>query len=110
MEFIYNVRNFEAGEDIKAHFEKKLQSLKRVLKTFGHFERKGDILIGKLPKGQYLARIDLHLPKHHIEAKEVGYTPLEAMHEAARNARSQVLKIKERYLDFQTPNENFTSL
>lgn len=103
MEFVYNLRNFEAGEELKEHFEKRLNGLKRILQTFGHFEKRASILIDKLPKGQYLARVNLHLPKHHIEAEDTGYTPVEALHEAVDNARTQVIKIKESYAKFHNP-------
>lgn len=100
MEFVFNIRNFEPDEGLKEHFNKRIRGLNTVLKVFGHFEKKGEILIDKLPKGQFLARINLHLPKHHIEAEETGYSPLEAIHDAVDNAKAQVIKIKERNLSF----------
>ena|SRR3989344_3251690 len=100
MEFIYNLRNFEATEGLREHFEKKLQGLKRALKTFGHFEKKGDILIEKLPRGQYLARIYMHLGKHHFQSTETGCSPVEALHRATDQIRTQALKIKENYVSY----------
>lgn len=104
MEFVYNLRNFELRDGLKEHFDKGLKGLNRALKIFGHFEKKGDILIDRLPRGQYMARVYLHLPKHHVEAVEVGQSPLKALELAANKAKNQVLKIKNGYSKFHNPN------
>jgi ribosome-associated translation inhibitor RaiA len=96
MEFVYNLSQVNMENGLKEKFEKRLHGLKRAIKTVGHFEKKGDIIIDKLPRGQYLARIYIHLPVHHIKTEAKGYSPFSTLHKAADRAKSQIIDQRHR--------------
>lgn len=97
MQFELVAKGFQLGGVMAMGLQKPIHLLARPLKGFAHYEKKGHIVLEKRPRiGDYTAKIGFHLPKHTITALANGYTPEQALHEAALEARRRAIKFKEK--------------
>jgi len=100
MEFDIRIKNFRPKKGIKAKLDKSLLRLGRILKSFEHLDKPASVILEKRArKEEYKAKITFHLPKHTISTKDEGFTPEQALHNAAEDARDLVLKLKDRLKD-----------
>lgn len=100
MEFHIRIKNFKAEKSLGEKLDKSLLRLSRVLKSFEGLEKPGlAILEKRARREEYQAKVTFHLPRHTISTKDEGFTPEQALHNAAEDARDLVLKIKDRFKD-----------
>jgi ribosome-associated translation inhibitor RaiA len=90
----YTIRNFEPGIEIHDRFTHTVNGLNCLLNKYAHYEKKGSIVIEKLPKNQYLAHINLQLPGMHIDSREKSFSPEHALRLAVKQTKLQILKHK----------------
>ncbi len=100
MEFDIHIKNFRPEKSIKAKLDKSLLRLGRTLKSFDHLDKPATVILEKRAKREeYKAKVTFHLPKHTISTRDAGFTPEQALHNAAEDARDLVLKLKDRLKD-----------
>lgn len=95
MIFGYRFKNIESDPALIERLEVSLAKLQRVLQTFSPQET-GKIVIEKhARRDEYFATITFHLPGQTIHTQDHGWTPEEALNNAADDAREEVLKAKD---------------
>jgi ribosome-associated translation inhibitor RaiA len=93
------IKKFKHTKNLDAKLKKSLSKLEHTLKSF-HIEKPVNVILEKMPtRKEFLAKITFHVPKHTISTHDTGYTPEQALHNAADDARDKVLKAKDRLKD-----------
>lgn len=100
MEFVLQAKNFKLKSEETEKLNKSISNLSRALKSFGTLEKPGTVRIEKMSnRTEFKAKISFHVPKHTISTNDFGYSPEEAVHKAAADAKDLVIKIKDRLKD-----------
>ena|SRR3990172_12121131 len=95
MKFELVAKNIDITKELSKKLTNSLSKLKGALQSFSTIEKPGSIILEKRPrKEEYKAKVTFHLPKHTVSTKDVGFSPEQALHKAAEDARDQVLKVK----------------
>lgn len=99
MKYNLVVKNFKHTKSLDNKLKKSLRKLEHSLKSFDITKPITVLLVKITNREEYQAKITFHLPKHTVSTDDVGYTPEQALHKTADDARDKVLKVKDRMKD-----------
>lgn len=99
MKYDFVIKNFKHTKSLDNKLKKSLSKLEHSLKSFAITKPITIILEKRSTREEFKAKITFHLPKHTISTHDFGYTPEQALHKTADDARDKVLKVKDRMKD-----------
>ena len=99
MNYEFVIKNFKHTKSLDDKLKKSLSKLEHSLRSFALTKPIIIILEKRSTREEFKAKITFHLPKHTISTHDVGYTPEQALHKTADDARDKVLKVKDRIKD-----------
>lgn len=99
MKYEFVIKNFKHTKTLDSKLKKSLSKLEHSLNSFDITKPVNIIMEKRATREEFKAKITFHIPKHTISTHDIGYTPEQALHKAADDARDKVLKVKDRLKD-----------